>query len=125
MKGTYTYLPMLLAGLLAAIESFAGNPDIVDVKAACPEKGYCNFSVTLSHADEGWDHYADRWEVLDPDGEILGTRTLLHPHVHEQPFTRSLSQIAIPDGLERVFVRAHDSVHGYGGKKIEVQLPSR
>ena len=43
--------------------------------------------VTVQHADTGWDHYADAWEVLAPDGTVLGTRTLLHPHTDEQPFT--------------------------------------
>ena len=47
-------------------------------------------------ADSGWDHYANRWEVLEPEGQVIATRTLLHPHVDEQPFTRSLSGIHIP-----------------------------
>ncbi|MEM8571259.1 MAG: hypothetical protein AAGG56_10150 [Pseudomonadota bacterium] len=72
------------------------------------------FDVTVSHADEGWEHYADAWEVIGPDGQVLGTRTLFHPHVTEQPFTRSLSQVVIPDGVTQVQIRAHDSVHGWG-----------
>jgi hypothetical protein len=48
--------------------------------------GVYRFSVTVRHADEGWDHYADRWEVLTSDGTLLATRTLYHPHVNEQPF---------------------------------------
>ena len=50
------------------------------------------FSVTVRHNDEGWDHYADIWQVLHPEtGEVLGERVLLHPHDTEQPFTRSQS----------------------------------
>ena len=67
------------------------------------------FSVTLSHADTGWDHYADGWEVRTPDGTVLGRRTLHHPHVTEQPFTRSMS-IDVPDGVTRVFVYAKDNL---------------
>ncbi len=111
--------------LLSAFAAIAGEPDVVGVEVSCSGETDCNFSVTLSHADAGWDHYADRWEVLGPNRELLATRTLLHPHVHEQPFTRSLNQVAIPQGIGRVFVRAHDSVHGYGAKEVEVQLPSR
>ena len=37
----------------------------------------------------GWEHYANKWDVVGPDDTILGTRVLLHPHVNEQPFTRS------------------------------------
>ena len=43
------------------------------------------------HPDTGWDDYADGWRVLDMDGNELGMRVLHHPHVDEQPFTRSLS----------------------------------
>ena len=41
----------------------------------------------------------------------------------EQPFTRSLSNVRIPDGLSEVVVRAHDLVHEYGGKELTVPLP--
>lgn len=47
-----------------------------------------SLSVTLKHADTGWDHYADNWRLVDKEGEILGDRVLFHPHVNEQPFTR-------------------------------------
>lgn len=83
----------------------------------------CTFSATLRHADEGWEHYADAWEVLDPAGKVLATRVLVHPHVEEQPFTRSLSGVEIPAKVKEVTVRAHDSVHGYGGRTQTVQLP--
>ena len=48
-------------------------------------------SVTLKHDDSGWEHYADLWQVVSESGQVLGTRTLLHPHVEEQPFTRDLT----------------------------------
>ena len=54
---------------------------------------------------------------------MLGTRVLLHPHDKEQPFTRSLSGVAIPAGTDRVRLRAHDSVHDYGGAEMTVELP--
>ena len=55
--------------------------------------------VTLAHPDTGWDHYADGWEVVTGDGTSLGLRVLAHPHVDEQPFTRSLRlDAALPDG---------------------------
>jgi hypothetical protein len=47
----------------------------------------------------------------------------LHPHENEQPFTRSLTGVAIPDGVTEVTIRAHDSVDGYGGKEFTVALP--
>ena len=80
------------------------------------------FSVTVRHADTGWDHYADGWSVLAPDGTELGHRELLHPHETEQPFTRSLSGVVVPDGVTTVIVRAHDSVHGWGAD-YSLELP--
>jgi hypothetical protein len=50
-------------------------------------------------SDAGWEHYADRWQVLDAGGTVLGERVLLHPHDTEQPFTRSQSGIEIPAGI--------------------------
>jgi hypothetical protein len=116
---------ILISGLIAATPVFSGNPEVVDVKVECPDKSHCDFSATLRHVDEGWNHYVNRWEVLSPEGELLGTRKLLHPHVHEQPFTRSLNHVVIPGGIDRVTVRAHDSVHGYGRSEKEVSLPLR
>ena len=101
----------------------AGEADVVAVEAARVAAGVWRFDVTVRHADAGWDHYADRWEVMSPDGAVLATRVLLHPHDNEQPFTRSLPRVEVPEGLRRIAVRAHDSVHGYGGAVMTVRLP--
>jgi hypothetical protein len=111
---------LLLSGFSRA---GAGEADVVAVEAVQESAGTWRFDVTVAHADEGWDHYADRWEVLAPDGSVLGTRVLLHPHVGEQPFTRSLGGVAIPAGVDHVIVRTHDSVHGLGGAEMTVELP--
>jgi len=58
-----------------------------------------------------------------PDGKILGTRVLLHPHMAEQPFTRSLSGVAIPDSVAEVTLLAHCSRDGYEGtRSVTVKL---
>ena len=102
---------------------WAGEADVVDVQASKTSSATYSFDVTVQHADTGWDHYADKWEVLGPDGKVLGTRVLMHPHVNEQPFTRSLSGVQIPQGVKTVTVRAHDKVHEWGGKTMSVDLP--
>lgn len=102
---------------------FAGKTDVMDVQVSVNDDRF-TFSVTVKHADEGWDHYADKWEVVGEDGTVYGTRVLAHPHVNEQPFTRS-GQIDIPQGIIEVIVRANDSVHGLGGREMRVKLPSR
>ena len=96
---------------------------MVGVEASRTAPGVYSFRVTLSHGDTGWDHYADRWEVRDADGAVLGTRVLAHPHVDEQPFTRGLSGVSIPDGQSPVTIVAHDSIHGHGGVEMTVVLP--
>ncbi|MEW8561023.1 MAG: hypothetical protein AB2541_02925 [Candidatus Thiodiazotropha sp.] len=101
----------------------AGEADVVKVTVRKKGVNLYDFGVTVLHKDAGWDHYANRWEVLDEKGAVLATRTLHHPHVKEQPFTRYLTDVVIPVGIKQVTIRAHDSVHQYGGiiKKVELQ----
>lgn len=101
----------------------AGPADVVEVRAVRTAENTYRFDVTVRHDDTGWDHYADRWDVIGPDGGVLGTRVLLHPHVQEQPFTRSLSGVEVPPGVRTVTVRARDSRHGEGGRTMAVTLP--
>ncbi|MDH5799087.1 MAG: hypothetical protein OEZ19_11015, partial [Paracoccaceae bacterium] len=76
----------------------------------------------LAHPDTGWDHYADGWRILDMEGNELGLRVLAHPHVEEQPFTRSLGGVLIPDGITQVQVQARCLVDGWGLKTVVVPL---
>ncbi len=108
--------------VLTARPTVAGEADVVAATAERAANGTWRFDVTVSHDDEGWDHYADRWEVRDLDGTVIATRTLLHPHETEQPFTRSLTGVTIPDGVAEVEIHAHDSVHGFGGAVVQVNL---
>lgn len=81
------------------------------------------FTVTVEHRDEGWDHYADVWQVVDPQTlEVYGERVLLHPHDNEQPFTRSQSGIRIPAGVDTILVRARCTVHDWSGQAVLVPL---
>nr|WP_199190408.1 hypothetical protein [Nitratireductor sp. StC3] len=114
-----------VALLAAAGPAHAGEADVTAVDISPRADGTYRFDVTVRHADTGWDHYADRWEVVGEDGAVLATRVLAHPHVDEQPFTRSRDGVTVPPGLRTVTVRAHDSVHGFGGRAMTVVLPDR
>ncbi len=110
-------------------ESSTANADVTYVRAVQAADGSWTFHVTVSHPDTGWDDYADGWDILLLDGTQLKihesdvfTRLLAHPHVDEQPFTRSQSGIALPENVMQVIVRAHDIVDGFGGKEIIVDL---
>jgi len=115
-------LLLIFVLILWSSASFSGEADVVEVKVNDDGKNLFSFTVSVLHRDSGWEHYANKWDVVDEAGTILGTRTLYHPHVDEQPFTRSLSGVEIPEQVKTVTIRAHDSVHGYGGKTISVEL---
>ncbi|RAI03720.1 hypothetical protein DLJ53_04355 [Acuticoccus sediminis] len=105
--------------VLAALSAPAAGPAAADaptIVAAIPVRtgDTWRFDVTVRHDDEGWDHYVKTFVVATEDGRTLGTRTIFHPHVNEQPFTRSLTGITIPDDVDEVKVYAVDSEHGPG-----------
>lgn len=113
---------------LAAEESKEFNPDlnfaqVVFVKAVQSSNDSWTFSVTVRHNDEGWKHYADLWEVADPEsGEVFAERVLAHPHETEQPFTRSQARIYFPKNQKYVEVRAKCQLHGFEGKTVLIDL---
>jgi hypothetical protein len=117
-------ISIFFAGLLLlSTTAFAGEADVIEVNMMRSGDNTYRLDVTVRHADDGWKHYANKWEVTAPDGTILGTRILAHPHVDEQPFTRSLGGVKIHEDINEVIVRAHDLVHGYGGKTVTVTMP--
>ncbi len=111
----------LLSMLVSSL--YAGEADVLEVNVKPVGPDTFQFSVTVRHDDKGWDHYANKWDVVAPDGAVLATRTLHHPHENEQPFTRSLGGVMIPADISMVSIQAHDSVHGYGGKIFTIPLP--
>ena len=102
-------------------EASAGEADVEAARAEF-RNGAFDFYVTVSHGDTGWDHFADAWEIVGPDGAVIATRELVHPHVNEQPFTRSLRGVEIPPEVTSVLLRARDKIHGLGGATVTVQL---
>ena len=117
---------------LPQTQSGFGNADVEFVRAQLADDGTWTLFVTLQHPDTGWEDYADGWDVVLPDGTVIKpdpaspfTRLLLHPHVDEQPFTRSQSGIIIPDAVQQITVRGHDLVSGWGGKTINVDLSEK
>lgn len=118
---TLKFLTFAVA-MLCATALLADMP-VIEKVAVSTSGDRMRFDVTLSHGDTGWDHYADGWGVYAPDGTELGYRVLAHPHVNEQPFTRSLS-IAWPQDITAVTIIPRDSVHGEGAA-FQVDLPKR
>lgn len=100
----------------------AGNVEILAAEFHNTGGTYWSVNVTLKHEDTGWKHYADNWQIVDSEGKILADRVLFHPHVYEQPFTRSLENIHIPMSTKIVYIKAHDKVHGWTENRIIVDL---
>ncbi len=125
-------LPLLLlvlaAGCVSQTEKSEMPPlnldeaNVVGVEFDRSGDGTYTFRVSVIHNDTGWEHYANWWRIKTVDGEEIARRVLAHPHVNEQPFTRALSGIEVPEGVTQVVVEAHCSVHGYGGQEMLVDL---
>jgi hypothetical protein len=96
--------------------------DVIDATIDASGDAY-RVSATILSGDTGWEKYADAWEVRAPDGTVLGTRVLAHPHVNEQPFTRSLDRVEIPAGIVSVEIVARDSVVGFCGEAVDITVP--
>jgi hypothetical protein len=91
--------------------------EVISVQVSGSEGAY-QFSVQVSSPDTGCDQYADWWEVVTDQGELVYRRVLLHSHVGEQPFTRSGGPVAI-DADSVVWLRAHMNTVGYGGQALK------
>ncbi|NOK58393.1 MAG: hypothetical protein GFH27_549279n199 [Chloroflexi bacterium AL-W] len=98
-------------------------PDIVGAEILLNDDGTFAIDVTVSSPYDTPERYADAWRVLGPDGEELAVRELAHDHQNEQPFTRSLSNVAIPEAVDVVTIQGRDQEYGYGGRTLEVEVP--
>ena len=119
----FKFVATFILGLSVFAATNAGEADVLDVNVKCTSARVCRFDVTIRHDDDGWEHYANQWEIRSPEDKRLGTRVLQHPHDTEQPFTRSLGDVEIPESITEVTVRARDSRHKYGGEEFTVSVP--
>ncbi|MCK5735717.1 MAG: hypothetical protein KAH21_04525 [Spirochaetaceae bacterium] len=119
----------LLTSLTAFASDGNNNPDldfpqVESVRLVYRSDGSWDIHVSVRHNDEGWNHYANLWQVIDSDsGKLIGERILAHPHDTEQPFTRSLSSLEIPDEVQNILIRAKCNLHDFGGKEINFKIP--
>lgn len=104
----------------SATESAPGTEDnsgndlaVVSAVSISGETGNYSFSVTVESPDTGCNQYADWWEVISLEGDLLYRRILTHSHVDEQPFTRSGGPVAVSSDRE-ITIRAHMNSSGYG-----------
>lgn len=80
-------------------------------------RGQSTFAVTIRSPDTGCEQYADWWEVLSEEGQLIHRRVLAHSHVDEQPFTRSSGPVKVARGQVSI-VRTHMHPAGYGTQAL-------
>ncbi len=107
-------LRYLIAFSLFATAVSADVPQVTHTEISITGDIY-NFTVTVQHNDEDWDHYVEHWVVRAPGGKILGKRDMNMPHSGSYGrTTRTLSGVRIPGDLRQVSIQAHDIRHGWG-----------
>jgi hypothetical protein len=113
-----------LLGALAPAAPLADEPraDVLEV-AARGRPGAYQLAVTVKSPDRNCDHYANWWEVVGEDGELLFRRVLMHSHPDEQPFTRPGGPVKIAADTT-IVVRAHFHPTGYGGAALRGSVAS-
>ena len=117
-----SFVILLVAALALLASQSNADPAVIEEVRASQTGEEWRFDVTLSHADTGWDDYADGWRIVDGEGTVLGFRELLHPHVNEQPFTRSLSGVSVPDAAKVVYVESRTNTQGWSAARFAVEL---
>ena len=116
-------IAFLFASLCVSPVALAGEADVIGATVEHRTGRIYDFDVTVRSQETGWDRYADRIEVLGPDGKVLSTRVLEHPHEQEQPFTRDVTGVDVPRAITEVTIRAHHKPAGYDGATLRVTLP--
>ncbi|CEM32708.1 unnamed protein product [Vitrella brassicaformis CCMP3155] len=104
----------LLALSVATLAAPSADPsaDVLEVSVRETSAGKYMIGVTLETSDVDCTHYANWWEVLSEDGELLYRRILRHSHAATQPFTRySEDDVSLEEDQE-IIVRAHMHVDG-------------
>ena len=113
---------LLFLLIISSSISIASDANIIKASAELTSAQKFNISVTLEHADDGWDHYANAWRVYSVEGELIGERVLHHPHVNEQPFTRTLLGLSVPSNVNEVVIVAVCSTTGESKKSYKLKL---
>ncbi len=99
------------------------HPDILSAQLTAAGDGTWNLAATVSSPYDTPQRYADAFRALTLDGTELGVRVLTHDHAAEQPFTRTLTGLTIPEGATQITVEGRDLANGWGGDTVTIPVP--
>jgi len=118
-------LPIVTSGAGDPVEVEVDDrfPDVIGVQLVSSGDRVYDVVVSISSPYDSPERYADGWRVLDEDGNVLGTHTLMHDHASEQPFTRTQPGLEVPEGVTRITVEGRDLANGYGGGTLGIDIP--
>lgn len=126
--------PVIVSAALAAAfaAAFSGPalaepPSVLEATVEAQSNSLYAFQATIGHQDEGFSHYANSIEVVNPaDGSILAARPIFAPNKSgTMAFIKSLSNVEIPIGVTDVLIRAVCSRDGTGTRTVTLRLPPR
>ena len=112
---------LLMASMVVSTSLFAKEVEITKVELESTKSTW-TVQVTLSHDDQGYDHYANGWRIVDAKKNILASQELYHPHDSKKPFTDSKTNITIPRGTKIIFVEAQAKPHGWSKQRVQIDL---
>lgn len=99
------------------------------VKASQATNGTWTLEVTIEYDNPTAEAYADGWDIITPAGQVIKkdvtdpyTQILEPPRNGEQRLTHTETGITIPVDVKQFFVRVHDSVNGWSGRMVFVDL---
>lgn len=117
-------LPLLIVSASFVGAAFADAPKVLAAKAI-EDDGRWKITVTMSHEDTGWDHYAKGFELLTPDKKRVAYGEETRPHVGKKSFDTTLTGITLPPGIPYLLIRTRCSLVGWASETERLDLPGR
>ncbi|MDF1884072.1 hypothetical protein JHD49_08990 [Sulfurimonas sp. SAG-AH-194-C21] len=113
IKKILTVLSICILSVTVYADIKPNSANVIDVDVQGSNGAY-NFYVTLRSDEAGCAQYANWWEVLNEEGNLLYRRILIHSHPTDQPFRRGGSSIEV-EPSQTLYIRAHMNTSGYKG----------
>lgn len=123
--------PTLFAVVLALLLGVSGAQynccDVIALEAEPGADGWVISPYMLSlYEITTTEHFCNRVEILSvlPNGTsvLLGKRDIENPHPREQPFTRSVGSVVLPEGTDTITAKARDSKYGFCGRSLNLTI---